>query len=36
MFSLANNGIDLTDSIAENLTRVRLVQFTKNGTEPLV
>ena len=34
--SLASNATDITDSIAENLTRVRLVQFTKNGAEPLV
>ena len=34
--SLSNNVIEQTDSIAENLTRVRLVQFTKSGSEPLV
>ena len=33
---LAGNTTDMTDSIAENLTRVRLVQFTKSGAEPLV
>ncbi|XP_065055770.1 peripheral plasma membrane protein CASK-like isoform X2 [Rhopilema esculentum] len=33
--SLSNNVIEQTDSIAENLTRVRLVQFTKSGSEPL-
>jgi len=32
---LAGNTTDMTDSIAENLTRVRLVQFTKSGAEPL-
>ena len=28
--------LDMTESVAENLTRVRLVHFTKNNNEPMV